>query len=445
MVVSHDPVERKAAAAAVAALENIGKASAKPAPAPAAAAPAPLSEMQGPPEAPPLQEQVTVSASPLPTLMEQLTQRQTELLNAPPQSAPPPPRELSVGERLNMAFAGLDPQFRRDVVQPEIDKRRGFVADQQAFQQEQVKAEQEKIKSTLPFALEEQRGIEDLKDQQKQADALREGYGGLAEDYTALVGDGESPGPVISLISTLRSTGQASHAQMAERLEADAALIELGIIKADAGVPQTPEGLARLLGKFQELSKLSDAATAALAFDENAAAANARVMARQGTKIPPSVIKEAEIWSSVRDTAQLILGRRELQGDIGGPLAGKFSFMIDLQAQEEADLSIMTGAIGRAIGGGAALTPFEKATLVGLYTQVTNTNTEKKARLNALMGFSQRKLDGIQKQYGDLGYGAANADEVEQIRQMGGVKVSDTAEGYPVFQMPNGDIVEVSP
>lgn len=298
MVVSHDPVEREAAAKAVAALENIGKASATTTA--KATEAAPPAEKQGPPEAPPAARQpdAVVTASPLPTLMEQLLGRQQDILNAPAAEAPPPPRELSVGERLNLAFAGLDPQFRRDVVQPEIDKRRGFVPAQQEFARQQAEAEQAKIQKALPLAAEEQRQIDAAKADAAQTEAFKQAFTNIAQDYFSVAEQ------VQEVAGVLEQTGEASNVLRGRDLLRRAATVQQVLQNADSGQPVNDDVLNYAQSELKELQAATAVAMTGLAQQESQRRTQASILQRMlGSRQLPStndIRQRSELKSAQR-------------------------------------------------------------------------------------------------------------------------------------------------
>lgn len=393
--------------------------------------------------------------------------KEAELANAyaanvaAPAPSIPSPEDLDFPTRVSLAVAGaLNPQFFESTVAPQIGARMPTPADKLKLQGmaegikserlQQMRGEGELQRNVLQ---REEFEYEKARTQQE----LHAGFGHLAQEIMGSDGKGEGTD---SLIQTLKAGAQQAAAAglqvEANNLIRYAATLK-GIREHDADyrksigmepIPSGPGDLQWFAGQAKEAKAALD--------DVIGRVQSQRVQQRlidatnaRNIKMPAARQKEQGDWDAILQTAQAVLGRRQMLGDIGGPLAGHFSFMNQPQADEDADLSVIKGAIGRILGGGAALTTFERNELRGLYTQLTDTATTKTANMQALIRYATKKLNGLAVQYGlsdQLGDGAGNELDVERVRQDGGVLVGHSkSSGLPVYQMPDGEIREVSP
>lgn len=379
---------------------------------------------------------------------------------AKPAPSIPSPEDLSIGDRMSLAAAGaLNPQFFESVVAPQIQSRHPTVEGQLKRQQaaQAIKSQQlEDIRGQVPIqnlALEREKfDYEKARTQQE----LHAGFTHLSHEIMGSDGTGEGDD---SLVQTIAEGARA--AQAAGLLPEAKNLLRYGAVlksirEHDAdyrkaiGMPPIPSGpgdLQYFAGQAREAKAALDDVYGRIEQQRNAAAL---AESRNKVKIPPARQKEMDDYNAIIQTAQGILGRRQMLGDIGGIKTYVIPKQLysDAMNDEEADLSLIRGALGHILGGGGNLTKIERDLYTAVYTNLSDVASKKEANLHALIRFSTMKLNGLAMQYGlsqQKGDSVGNELDVERVRADGGVLVGHSADDNPIFQMPNGELREVTP
>lgn len=348
---------------------------------------------------------ITVTASPLPTLMEQIIEGQQEILDQPGATPPQPPRQLSVGERLNLAFAGLDPQFRRDVVQPEVEKRRGFTESVRQFEREETERKQKALAGALPAAVAEQKQIDEAKEEAAQTERFKQAFTAIANDYMNVAEQ------IQDVTSVLERTGNASDALRGRDLIRRAATVQQVLQNADAGQPVNDDVLKFAQGELKELQAAIAVATTGLASQESQARMQASVLERMaaGRSLPnlTAIERRQELRSAI-SSAKTISDL--IDAGYGGPAQQiPSSWLAYVPFAKQADFVQKNTALRAAMSNlatllipqrlGANIPEGEREFARGILLDPKTSTEQIKAGINAVQPFMDAFLADIETRF----------------------------------------------